>query len=116
MEISFFAQSATSTMNCVRTRNFVRRSLCALAYARPAMCTDFHWLSLNPWATDACMDARMRVYVIRVRNPRIYCAKRESAVCATKSSDGPHPYFAPNIYIMLNTEKLENVLFHDQSL
>ena len=34
-----------------------------------------------------------------MRDPRIIAQKLGSEVCAAKSSDGPNPYFAHNIYI-----------------
>ena len=34
-----------------------------------------------------------------MRDPRIIAQKLGSEVCAVKSSDGPNPYFAHNIYI-----------------
>ena len=35
-----------------------------------------------------------------MRDPRIIAQKLGSEVCAAKSSDGPNPYFAHNIYIV----------------
>ena len=35
-----------------------------------------------------------------VRDPRIMAQKLGSEVCAAKSSDGPNPYIAHNIYII----------------
>ena len=36
-----------------------------------------------------------------MRDPRIIAQKLGSEVCAAKSSDGPNPYFAHNIYIII---------------
>ena len=41
-----------------------------------------------------------------VSDPRIIAQKPGSEVCAAKSSDGPNPYFAHNIYAHIYTHLL----------
>ena len=54
---------------------------------------------LERWPTEDLAPRRLRA------DPRFACAiigllrKARTEVCAAKSSDGPNPYFAHNIYI-----------------
>ena len=52
--------------------------------------TQFDW---------ACLCKRNPLIAQLECDPRICCVKQGSEVCATKSEDGPNPYFAPNIHI-----------------
>ena len=61
---------------------------------------------------DMCMVACAGYYLSLASSVQIFqglraqsshhCAECESAVCTTKSSDGPNPYFAHNVVTVLH--------------
>ena len=86
---------------CMRDRSWV----CCRGWPRFGCailddCLRIRGLRSKICGSEVCA-ANLRIRGLRVRS-QDYCAKLGSEVCATKSWDGPNPYFAHNIYI-LNT-------------
>ena len=65
-----------------------------------AILDDCVWIQgLRSKSADPRFTQQILECDVCVRNPRIIAAKLGSEVCATKSNDGPNPYFALNIYV-----------------